>query len=85
MSTTLNTTGLPVGIVCGDLEFCVEWGPDETDVLITFEEGCSGYDGCGIRERTITISREDWEAIVAHVALPRFEHREAVEEDSNDA
>jgi hypothetical protein len=69
MSHHLTERQLPVGIaVTGGAEFYIEWGEDSTEVVIAVE--CR--DG---NEHYVTLSREDWEAVVAHVALPRFEHR----------
>jgi hypothetical protein len=78
MTVRLLEGGLPVEIQVDErISFAVEWGPDGTAVEITYDTGCDARGGCGTHEVCLTISREDWEAVVAHVALPRFEHRSA--------
>jgi hypothetical protein len=70
MTTELTTGLLPVGIKAdGGITFEVAYGPENTDVEITVEyPDYSGWTGERVGEKYITLSREDWEAVVAHVA-----------------
>lgn len=69
---TITNTGYTTGITVTDTHHrAVDIDTTASTVEFAFEAGCKGLDGCGIHEQYITITREDWDAIVAHVAAHR--------------
>jgi hypothetical protein len=58
---------VPLAVVGQGITFSHEWQGDGVEVEIEYPDG-SWADWGHVSERSITISREDWDAIVAHVA-----------------
>jgi hypothetical protein len=58
---------VPLAVVGQGITFSHEWQGDGVEVEIEYPDYSGPRRATG--ERSITISREDWDAIVAHVAL----------------
>lgn len=70
MTTSRIENGLPHGIAVDGqgVEFYVGWGAENTDVEITVEyPDYSGWSGERTAEKYLTLSREDWQEVVAFV------------------
>jgi hypothetical protein len=59
---------VPLAVVGQGIAFSREWLDDGVWIEMEYPDG-DWADPRHISERSITISREDWDAIVAHVAL----------------
>ena len=58
---------VPLAVVGQGIEFSVEYNGDGVEVCVEYDDG-SPLDRHHKSERYVTIAREDWDAIVAHVA-----------------